>query len=180
MKEQRRGRIINTSATAILGAPDNSNYSAAKGGITSFSLAIARELAGYGVTCNVLAPRAYTRMPADKNGAKHSLDVYLEAGILTKEDYDRQLPMIGVPRDDGPEHVPPIVVYLCTDEAANITGKVFMTSKGRIGIYSEPQQTRQIFNNGEIWSLEQLIDLIPNALLREGRLPWEPIPKEIQ
>lgn len=177
MKAQRRGRIINTTAIAILGAPDNSNYSAAKGGITSFSLAVARELTGYGVTCNVLMPTAYTRMPADKDGLKHSLDVYLEAGILTKDEYDRQLATIGVPRDDGPEHIPPIVVYLCTDEALNITGKVFAAGKGRIGIYNDPPQIRQIFNEGEIWSLDQLIKLIPNALLRERRLPWEPISK---
>ena len=65
----------------------------------------------------------------------------------------------------GPEHVPPMVVYLCTDEAANINGQIFHCTGGTIGIYSEPEVVKQIFNNGEVWSLDKLIDLVPKTLL---------------
>ncbi len=69
-------------------------------------------------------------------------------------------------RDHPPEHVPPIVVYLCTDEAKDINGKIFLAQMGRVGIYSEPEETKQILNNGEIWSLEQLTDIVPKLLVR--------------
>ena len=64
MKEQRRGRIINTTGV-MAGHPGLSAYGAAKFGIICFSGSMARELAAYGITCNMLSPEAYTRLPAD-------------------------------------------------------------------------------------------------------------------
>jgi len=74
-------------------------------------------------------------------------------------------------REHPPGHVPSIVVYLCTDEAKDINGKIFQAQMGRIGIFSEPEEVKSIFNSGEIWSLEELIDLVPKMLLASNTNP---------
>lgn len=76
----------------------------------------------------------------------------LEAGLITKEFYET---FINMP---GPKHVPPFLAYLATEEAWNINGQVFHLEKGRVGMYSEPIEVKAIFNKGEVWDVEQLID----------------------
>ena len=57
MARRRRGRIINiSSVVALRGNPGQANYAAAKAGIIGFTLSLAKELARYGVTANVVAP----------------------------------------------------------------------------------------------------------------------------
>ena len=61
MREQKWGRIINTTSTAWLGAVGHCNYGAAKAGIVGLTRNVTRELGRYGVTCNAFAPTAATR-----------------------------------------------------------------------------------------------------------------------
>ena len=64
--EDNDARVINTSSpSGIYGNIGQANYGAAKAGIAAFTVITAMELAKYGVTCNALAPAAYTRMTAD-------------------------------------------------------------------------------------------------------------------
>ena len=169
MREQRYGRIINVTSDAWRGTVGHVNYGAAKGGVVSLTRAIAREMGRYGVTANCFVPWAATRMTLDEEviaGRKKRL----EAGLITKEQYERSM-SIG-----GPEHVPPIVVYLATEEAGNINGQVFHIEKGRVGIYSEPTEVRMIFNEGEIWDVEALLAHVPACLLTGYVNPAPPQP----
>jgi NAD(P)-dependent dehydrogenase (short-subunit alcohol dehydrogenase family) len=159
MKEQRRGRIINVTSLAFLGGLGHSSYSASKGGIVSFSWSVARELGPYGVTCNVLSPGAATRLTTQDEKVKSSWKKKVEEGHMSEEFYQRMMNL------GSPDHIAPIVVYLCTDEASNVNGQIFHAEKGTIGIFSEPAEAKKIFNNGEVWQLEQLIDLVPKTLL---------------
>jgi len=61
-REQRSGRIINTSSEAGLGNMGQANYSAAKEGVIGFTRTVARDMGKYGVTCNAVRPRAATRI----------------------------------------------------------------------------------------------------------------------
>src|SRR5713226_2922236 len=61
-RQQRSGRIVNTSSEAGLGGFGASNYAAAKEGITGLTRTLALELGRYGVTVNAIRPRAATRM----------------------------------------------------------------------------------------------------------------------
>jgi 3-hydroxybutyrate dehydrogenase len=181
MKEQRRGRIINIIAGVFTGAPDDANTAAAKSGIVGLSGTAAIELANFGVTCNMIAPGATTRLTSSTELNKHHLDSWLEIGIIDQKGYEKRLAQLEVPHEDGfgPEHVGPMVVYLCTDEASNINGKIFQAGHGSVGIYGESQDVvKQIFNNGEIWDLERLIELVPNTLLAGHRTPWSPQPEK--
>ncbi len=158
MREQKSGRILNVTSDAWRGTVGHVNYGAVKGGVVSMTYAIAREMGRYGVTCNAFAPIAATRMTMTEE-VKANFKKRLEAGIITKAQYDSMMAM------PGPEHVPPMLVYLSSDEAWNINGQVFHVEKGRIGMYSEPVEVRAIYNSGELWDVEQLAMLVPTTLL---------------
>jgi NAD(P)-dependent dehydrogenase (short-subunit alcohol dehydrogenase family) len=114
--EPAAGRIVNTSSTSgILGNVGQSNYGAAKAGIAAFSQIVGMEMAKYGVTCNAIAPGARTRMTERTFG-----DLSVPEG-----QFDAL----------APENVAPLVAYLCTDQAAGITGQVFGVQGGVIQLY---------------------------------------------
>jgi len=107
-----KGRIINTSSTSgIYGNVGQVNYGAAKAGIAAFTIIAARELRRYGVTVNAISPSAQTRMT---EGLRE----------LTPEQR--------ASRD--PKWVSPTVVYLASEEAQDITGRVIQAGFGRIAV----------------------------------------------
>jgi NAD(P)-dependent dehydrogenase (short-subunit alcohol dehydrogenase family) len=107
-----KGRIINTSSTSgIYGNVGQTNYGAAKAGIAAFTIIAARELRRYGVTVNAISPSAQTRMT---EGLRE----------LTPEQR--------AARD--PKWVSPTVVYLASEEAQDITGRVIQAGFGRIAV----------------------------------------------
>jgi NAD(P)-dependent dehydrogenase (short-subunit alcohol dehydrogenase family) len=107
-----KGRIINTSSTSgIYGNVGQTNYGAAKAGIAAFTIIAARELRRYGVTVNAISPSAQTRMTE---------------GLRQITDEERAM------RD--PKWVSPTVVYLASEEAQDITGRVIQAGFGRIAV----------------------------------------------
>ena len=89
---------------------------------------------------------------------------------MTKERYEE------LTNPPGPETVAPFVVYLCTDEAANINGQVFDVTGGNIAIYSEPVKKKSIIKEEGFWTLEELIDMVPKVLLEGYQNPAPPQP----
>jgi NAD(P)-dependent dehydrogenase (short-subunit alcohol dehydrogenase family) len=157
-RQQRSGRIINTSSTAGLGNMGQANYSAAKEGIVGLTRTVARDMGIYGVTCNAIRPIAATR-----------LTVTPELKAAWERRAARGLEDAGVGQSfaelmsSTPEAVSPLVVFLCTDEAANINGCTFDVHGGSISLYSEPAPTRTIHKAG-MWSVDELCQLIPNSI----------------
>jgi len=173
MRQQRFGRIVNFTSDAWRGTVGQCNYGAAKGGIVSLTRAIARELGRYGVTCNAVAPVAATRMTMTEE-VKAGLKKRLEAGLITKEQYESFASM------GGPEYIPPMIMYLVSDAAANINGQVFHVERGRVGIYSEPAEIRSVYKveAGGMFTLEELEDWVPKTLLTGYINPAPPMPEE--
>ena len=66
-----------------------------------------------------------------------------------------------------PEHIPPIVVYLATEQAAYITGRTFFINGNNIGLYTEPMITSQINKDKDFWSLDELLKVVPEQLCKE-------------
>ena len=167
MREQKWGRIINTTSTAWLGTVGHCNYGAAKAGIVGLTRAIAREMGRYGVTCNAYAPTAATRFTLSEDivaGFKKRF----EAGLMTKERYKE------LTSPPSPETVTPFIVYLCTDEAANINGQIFDVTGGNIAIYSEPVKRKTMLKQEGLWTVEELIELVPKILLKGYTNPAPP------
>ena len=169
-RQQRSGRIINTSSTSGLGNMGQANYSAAKEGIVGFTRTVARDMGKYGVTCNAIRPNAGTRLtltPELKAAWEKAKAQGLRpvTGSITLDEVEQMTP----------EMIAPLVVYLATDEAANINGYTFWVGGGRIGIYSEPEVRSSIIKDG-IWTVSELIDIMPRTLARGLVNPASPQP----
>jgi hypothetical protein len=96
-----------------------------------------------------------------------------EVGLITKERLDEMLAM------PGPEFVQPIVVYLATDDAANINGRVFRCGGGAVALFSEPEELKGIYKDHKKdgpWTLDELIELIPKTLAADLVNPAPPKP----
>ena len=160
MKEQQWGRIINTSSPARLGTQGNCEYSTAKAGILGLTRGVALDLGSYGITCNAYVPTAVTRINTrGSEEYKARMKKEYETGTITKQYYEKQT----MPRP-LPEAIPPFVVYLCTDEAANINGQLFFIwGQQEIHIFKE-EIKRSIVKDG-LWSVEELVHMVPNVLL---------------
>ena len=157
MRQQRSGRIISMSSTSGLhGNSGQANYGAAKAGIAGFTRVVARDLGKYGVTVNAIAPAAGTRMTLSEEvlaGRK----IRAARGVTSASG---QPPEAEMP---GPDDVAPIVVYLATDEAANINGCTFGAAGGRISLHTDPVPIKSIFKEGR-WTLDELIRVMPTTL----------------
>ena len=161
MVRQKKGRIINFSSPAWMGHFPNA-YTASKGAVVSLTqgLALNMTMEGYDITCNAIVPIADTRM-SPKGGAEVWKRL-CEMGLVTKQIY------LESSDPGGPEHIPPIVLYLASDEAASINGQIFGASRGRIAIYSWPTEAKGLYKDG-VWTLEELIKLMPRTLAQEMR-----------
>ena len=144
------GRLIHTSSeSGLFGNAGQCNYDFAKAGLISFSLCIAREMTKYGVTSNVIAPRARTRLTEATFG-----------NIPKPEGFDAW----------DPDNVAPWVVYLCTEEAAHISGQCFIVTGGEVHLIEQHHTVRSI-NKADKWSVEELVGKSSDLF---GDLPTSP------
>jgi 3-oxoacyl-[acyl-carrier protein] reductase len=118
LMKSRRGRIVNiTSVVGLIGNAGQANYAASKGGVVAFTKAVARELAGRGVTANAVAP-GY--IETDMTAA-------LPAGVA--EELKARIPLgrLGTPKD-----VADVVAFLASTEAGYLTGQVIPVDGGMV------------------------------------------------
>jgi len=151
MRQQKWGRIVNTSSSAGLGETfGQANYGAAKEGIVGLTRQVARDMGRYGVTCNAIRPSAATRLTMTPELKEAWKKAGLDALIEKLEAMH-------------PDDVAPLIVFLCTDAASNINGRTFAAGGGEISLYSEPVKERTIFKIGR-WTLEELLAIGPNTI----------------
>lgn len=168
MVKQKMGRIINFASTAWLVGSGSIAYSASKGGVVSFTKAIATHLAceDYRITCNTIVPIAgpmgsrYRDVSSERQGQLAKLEQLNKAGLLTQQIYEE------ICDRPGPEHISAIVLYLATDEAAHISGREFGASRGRVALYSEPEEIKGLYKEG-VWTLDELVKRIPVTLTQD-------------
>lgn len=117
-QEQNYGKIINVSSVAgLVGTVGQSNYSAAKGGILSFTKSVARELARYNVCANVISLGVVETDMSEKIRSDEKLrEIYLNRMLLKK---------FGTAEDIGPAFV-----FLASSESDYITGQVLCVDGG--------------------------------------------------
>ena len=140
-------RIVNfSSVSGLLGNFGQTNYGAAKAGIAGFSRVLALEVAKYGCTVNTISPGALTRM---------TISLRENRGERVEE---QEL------RDAGPQHVAPLVVWLCGEEAAGITGEIFHTGSGDVAIMQQPAVIKRFHKPDGLWTLEELDRLAPQLV----------------
>lgn len=114
--KKRFGRIVSTSSiVGLIGNAGQANYSASKAGIIGITKSVAKELAGRGVTVNAVAP-GY--IGTDMTNA------------LSDKVKDAMKAQIPAKRIGTPEDVANVVAFLCSDDAAYVTGEVIRVDGG--------------------------------------------------
>ncbi|GAA3817644.1 3-oxoacyl-ACP reductase [Streptomyces phyllanthi] len=135
------GRIVNTSSEAFLaGSAGQPNYAAAKGGIVGLTTSTAAALAKYGVTANVICPRARTRMTAD-----------VFAGLEQREGELDPL---------APEHVAPLVGYLSSPAAAQLNGQLLVVHGGMVAVVERPRVAAKFDTKQDAFTYDELDSLL--------------------
>ncbi|MFB0532715.1 MAG: 3-oxoacyl-ACP reductase family protein [Desulfatiglandales bacterium] len=118
MAQQKRGKIINvTSVAGIVGTVGQINYSAAKGGLISFTKSAARELARFSICINVISLGIVATDMTEKIRTDEKLkEIYMNR-ILLK-------------RFAQPDDISPAFVFLGSDESSYITGQLLCVDGG--------------------------------------------------
>ena len=120
MKARKWGRIVNTaSAHSLVASPFKSAYVAAKHGLAGLTKTVALELATFGVTANCVSP-GYVWTPLVENQIPETM----KARGLSREDVIDKVLLGSQPTKQfvTVEQVAALVVFLCGDDAAQITG----------------------------------------------------------
>jgi NAD(P)-dependent dehydrogenase (short-subunit alcohol dehydrogenase family) len=139
MKKQKYGRILCTSSHIGFGFAGQASYSTVKEGIVGFARTIAREMAPYGTTCNVIRPIAVWRGPGPK---------VTDPRFLANK----------------PEDVAELATYLVSEASDHINGCIFEVFHGHVGIFVEPQPVEKALSKDGTWTAEDLMRAIPETL----------------
>ena len=162
MRKNGWGRIINCSSPAFMGGDiRQAEYCAANAGVHGLSWGLACELADDGITVNVFCPAALTRSSVDME----LFDKAVEADEMSTKS---GIPIVTYEGTKPPELFAPFIVYLATDEAKHVTGSVFLTIGGNIGLYSNPSIAASMSEPGG-WTLEKIMKTAPGALFKDYR-----------
>jgi NAD(P)-dependent dehydrogenase (short-subunit alcohol dehydrogenase family) len=140
-RAQKSGSMIGFTSGAFAASVAQANYSAAKGGIVSLVRSAAAGMHKYGVTANCIAPVAKSRMSGQ-------VPFGLEMG--------------------EPEDVAPMVAFLLGDRARHVTGQVYTANGGRLAVWNQPTEVREMRTNGR-WTPDGIAD-------RFDELGQEPMP----
>lgn len=136
-QEPINGSIVNTtSESGLYGNAGQANYASAKAGLVAMSLVMARELEKLGVRVNAIAPLAATRL----------LGTVIPPGETSEGAHD---PM-------APSEISPLVVWLSSDLAKDVSGQVFAVSGGRIQRIRGFHPITELDAHDESWTIERL------------------------
>jgi 3-oxoacyl-[acyl-carrier protein] reductase len=141
------GRIVTVASRAAFSAPVPA-YSAAKAGIMGLTSALAVGLAPAGITVNCLIPSANTQLfPGEDPNART---------------------MGGMPASISldPEYIAPVVTYLTSPQAGEITGRFVYASGGDVCIYAEPLAlhggSNSFVRKDGKWTAAELAEVLPS------------------
>jgi NAD(P)-dependent dehydrogenase (short-subunit alcohol dehydrogenase family) len=137
-KQEGGGSLVAfTSGVGMWGSIAQANYAAAKAGIVGLVRSAALGLERYGVNANAIAPVASTRMQANVPG--------------------------GTAESGEPEDIAPMVVYLLSDAARSTTGQTYTVVGGRIALWNQPREIREVTKEGR-WTPEEIAKRLPDEV----------------
>jgi NAD(P)-dependent dehydrogenase (short-subunit alcohol dehydrogenase family) len=130
MKEAGKGIILNLASVANhVGLPDRFAYSMSKGAVYAMTLSVARDYIRHGIRCNSISPaRVHTPF----------VDGFLAKNYpgREKEMFEKLSKTQPIGRMAKPEEIAQLALFLCSDEAAFITGTDYPIDGGFINLNS--------------------------------------------
>ena len=148
MMKQKSGSIVNVTSGGHFGLPNMSAYGASKGAAASFTYAWSAEMKEFNIRVNALSPMAATRM-ADASTA------YLASKGLKKTTN-----VAGVP----PEANAPVVEYLLSDLATDVTGQIVRIEGKELSLVSHPGVALPILERNAGWDIASVADAFTREL----------------
>ena len=151
MAERGAGAIINTSSHAYLGRYGGTGYAAGKGGVNSLTFAMAAELGDRGVRVNAVCPGARSRLNEGPAYVRKIQELHAR-GILDDLTRDASL------EPAAAEHVGPLYVFLASDRAEGINGRLFSAAGGYVGLHEVGSESPLAYRDASEgpWPVEAL------------------------
>ena len=156
MVARKRGAIVNTSSFAFLGDYGGTGYPAGKGAVNGLTMAIAAELAEYGVRANVVCPGAKTRLSTGSDYIEQ-IESLRRRGML--DEISAQGALDAAP----PEYVAPMYAYLVSDLAAKVSGQMFIAAGGFVGRFDRPSPSLLGYRDhhgSPPWSVDEIAAML--------------------
>src|SRR6476646_7219279 len=140
-REQESGSFVHfTSTSGLIGNFGQANYAAAKLGIVGLSKSIALDMARFNVRSNCVSPFAWSR---------------LIGTIPTESEADRR--RVERIQQMGPEKIAPVVAFLLSDAAKDVSGQIFAVRMNEIFLMSQSRPLRSI-HRGEGWTPQTIAE----------------------
>ncbi len=159
-REQKWGRFINFSSSSGFGAPGQPNYAAAKSGILGLTWVLANSMRAYNCTANAILPGAWTRM----------IDSIPRMAAQVQQQMGKMPSQAAVGTEHDPDNIAPLIVFLASEEASNISGQCFAASGYQFSLVSQPQVVKTIRNeNG--WTVDSLAAILPQTFGEDLKKP---------
>ena len=165
-RQQQSGSYVHfTSTSGLVGNFGQANYAAAKLGIVGLSKSIALDMARFGVRSNCVSPFAWSRM----------------IGTIPTETPEEKARVERL-KTMTSEKIAPLVIFLASDLAKDVSGQIFAVRKNEVFLMSQPRPVRSI-HRSEGWSAqtlaEQMLPAFKSSLYpleRSGDVfSWDPI-----
>ncbi len=145
-RQQQSGSYIHMTSTAgLIGNFGQANYMAAKLGVVGLSRAIALDMQRFNVRSNCIAPFAWSRMVSS---------------IPTETEADKI--RVAKLKQMTPEKIAPMVAFLASDAAKDVSGQIFAVRNNEIFLMSQSRPIRSL-HRSEGWSPEALAEQLPGA-----------------
>lgn len=170
----RGGRLI------LIGSPagqygnfGQSNYAACKAGITAMARTWAMELARSDVTVNCIVPTAATEMTKTIPAFEPHIEAWETEGTPLP-DWLRRDQAIGSVDD-----VAPLVVFLVSDDSADVTGQTIGLGGDRLALWGYPEEVATVFQDGG-WDVDGIAAQFADGLGANAQPYGVPMPADGQ